>query len=124
MLHNKKITNLDQLKGVTLRGGGAVGDTITALGATARDVPMTEMYDDVNKVVVDGALVGIETLKSFKMGDVSKYTTFAWQAGSMYTFYLAMNLQKWNALPADLQQIFTSVSKQYEEKYALAWNSS
>jgi TRAP-type C4-dicarboxylate transport system substrate-binding protein len=124
MLHNKKITNLDQLKGVTLRGGGAVADTINALGATARDVPMTEMYDDVSKGVVDGALVGIETLKSFKMADVCKYTTFAWQAGSMYTFYLAMNLAKWNSLPADIQKIFTDVSKQYEEKYAEAWNAS
>jgi TRAP-type C4-dicarboxylate transport system substrate-binding protein len=124
MLHDKKITSLDQLKGVTLRGAGAVGDTITALGATARDVPMTEMYDDVSKGVVDGALVGIETLKSFKMGDVCKYTTFAWQAGSMYTFYLAMNLDKWNSLPKDIQKIFTDVSKQYEEKYAEAWNAS
>ncbi len=124
MTHNKKITNLDQLKGVTLRGGGAVGDTITALGATARDVPMTEMYDDVNKGVVDGALVGIETLKSFKMGDVSKYTTFAWQVGSMYTFYLAMNLGKWNSLPADIQKIFTDTSKKYEETYAQAWNAA
>jgi TRAP-type C4-dicarboxylate transport system substrate-binding protein len=124
MTHNKKITSLDQLKGVTLRGAGAVGDTITALGATARDVPMTEMYDDVSKGVVDGALVGIETLKSFKMGDVCKYTTFAWQAGSMYTFYLAMNVDKWKALPKDIQKIFTDVSKEYEEKYAEAWNSS
>jgi TRAP-type C4-dicarboxylate transport system substrate-binding protein len=85
---------------------------------------MTEMYDDVSKGVVDGALVGIETLKSFKMGDVCKYTTFAWQAGSMYTFYLAMNLQKWNSLPKDVQKAFTDVSKQYEEKYAQAWNAS
>jgi len=124
MLHDKKITSLDQLKGVTLRGAGAVGDTVTALGATARDVPMTEMYDDVSKGVVDGALVGIETLRSFKMGDVCKYTTFAWQAGSMYTFYLAMNLDKWNALPKDIQKVFTDISKEYEEKYAEAWNSS
>jgi TRAP-type C4-dicarboxylate transport system substrate-binding protein len=42
----------------------------------------------------------------------------------MYTFYLAMNLAKWNSLPADIQQIFTDVSKQYEEKYAEAWNAS
>jgi TRAP-type C4-dicarboxylate transport system substrate-binding protein len=124
MLHDKKITSLDQLKGVTLRGAGAVGDTITALGATARDVPMTEMYDDVSKGVVDGALVGIETLKSFKMGDVCKYTSFAWQAGSMYTFYLAMNLDKWNAMPKDIQKIFTDVSKKYEETYAEAWNAA
>jgi len=124
MLHDNKITQLEDLNGVTLRGAGAVADTIEALGGTARDVPMTEMYDDVSKGVVDGALVGIETLKSFKMADVCKYTTFAWQAGSMYTFYLAMNLDKWNSLPADIQQIVTEVSNEYVEKYAEAWNSS
>jgi TRAP-type C4-dicarboxylate transport system substrate-binding protein len=42
----------------------------------------------------------------------------------MYTFYLAMNLDKWNSLPKDIQKIFTDVSKQYEEKYAEAWNAS
>jgi TRAP-type C4-dicarboxylate transport system substrate-binding protein len=123
MLHDKKITKLEDLKGVTLRGAGAVADTINALGATARDVPMVEMYDDVSKGVVDGALVGIETLKSFKMAEVCKYTTFAWQVGSMYTFYLAMNLDKWNSLPPDLQQIFTDVSNEYAETYAETWNA-
>jgi TRAP-type C4-dicarboxylate transport system substrate-binding protein len=124
MLHADKITKLEDLKGKTLRGAGEVADAINALGATARDVPMAEMYDDVSKGVVDGALVGIETLKSFKMAEVCKYTTFAWQVGNMYTFYLAMNLDKWNALPADIQQIFNDVSKEYADKWAVAWNES
>jgi TRAP-type C4-dicarboxylate transport system substrate-binding protein len=124
MLHDKKITNMDQLKGVSLRGAGEVADAIAALGATPRDVPMAEMYDSVSKGVVDGSLVGIETLKSFKMADVCKYTAFAWQVGNMYTFYLAMNLEKWNSMPADVQQIFTDVSAEYAEKWAVAWNNA
>jgi len=122
MTHDKKITKLEDLKGVTLRGAGMVADAINALGATARDISMAEMYDSVSKGVVDGALVGIETLKSFKMGDVCKYTAFAWQPGSMYTFYLAMNKDKWNSLPKDLQKIFNEVSAEWAEKYAECWN--
>jgi TRAP-type C4-dicarboxylate transport system substrate-binding protein len=99
-----------------------VASAIDALGATARDISMVEMADSVSKGVVDGALVGIETLKSFKMADVCKYTTFAWQVGNMYTFYLAMNNEKWNALPNDLKKVFNDVSTEYMEKYAEAWN--
>lgn len=123
MLHNTKVTKLEDLKGKTLRGAGEVADAIAALGATPRDIPMVEMYDSVSKGVVDGTLVGIETLKTFKMADVCKYTAFAWQVGNMYTFYLAMNKDKWEAMPKDIQDIFTEVSAEYAEKYAETWNN-
>jgi TRAP-type C4-dicarboxylate transport system substrate-binding protein len=122
MLRNTKVTKLEDLKGKTLRGAGEVASAIEALGATPRDIPMGEMYDSVSKGVVDGTLVGIETLKSFKMADVCKYTAFAWQVGNMYAFYLAMNKAKWDALPKDIQKIFNDVSKEYAEKYAATWN--
>jgi TRAP-type C4-dicarboxylate transport system substrate-binding protein len=122
MTRNTKVMTLEDLKGLTLRGAGEVASAIDALGATARDISMVEMADSVSKGVVDGALVGIETLKSFKMADVCKYTTFAWQVGNMYTFYLAMNNEKWNALPNDLKKVFNDVSTEYMEKYAEAWN--
>jgi TRAP-type transport system periplasmic protein len=122
MLHNTKVTKLEDLQGKTLRGAGEVASAIDALGATSRDIAMGDMYDSVSKGVVDGALVGIETLKSFKMADVCKYTAFAWQVGNMYTFYLAMNKTKWDALPGDIKKIFNEVSEDYAEKYAAAWN--
>ena len=123
MTRNKQVTKLEDLQGLTLRGAGEVASAINALGATARDIPMAEMYDSVSKGVVDGTLVGIETLKTFKMADVCKYTTFAWQVGNMYTFYLAMNKAKWDALPNDIKKIFTEVSEEYAEKYAVKWNN-
>ena len=122
MLRNTKVTKLEDLQGKTLRGAGEVAEAIEALGATARDIAMVDMYDSVSKGVVDGTLVGIETLKSFKMADVCKYTAFAWQVGNMYTFYLAMNKAKWDALPGDIKDIFNDVSEEWAEKYAQLWN--
>ncbi len=119
---DKKVTKLEDMKGLTLRGAGEVAEAITALGATARDVPMVEMYDAVSKGVVDGTLVGIETLQNWNMADVCKYATFAWQVGNMYTFYIAMNKDKWDSMPKDIQKIFTEVSEEYNEKFALKWN--
>src|SRR4030042_503551 len=123
MTRNTRVTKLEDLKGITLRGAGEVASAIAALGATPRDIPMGEMYDSVSTGVVDGTLVGIETLKSFKMADVCKYTAFVWQVGNMYTFYLAMNKDKWEAMPKDIQDIFTEVSEEYAEKWAETWNS-
>jgi TRAP-type C4-dicarboxylate transport system substrate-binding protein len=34
-----------------------------------------------------------------------------------------MNKDKWDAMPKDIQQIFTDVSEEYAEKYAETWNS-
>lgn len=119
---NKRITRLEDMKGLTLRGAGEVGEAITALGATARDIPMVEMYDAVSKGVVDGTLVGIETLQNWNMADVCGECTFAWQIGNMYTFYIAMNKQKWDSMPKDIQKIFTEVSEKYNELFALKWN--
>jgi TRAP-type C4-dicarboxylate transport system substrate-binding protein len=122
MLRDTKVTRLEDLAGKILRGTGEVAAAITALGATATGISMVEMNEAVSKGVADGALVGIETLKTFKMGDVCRYTAFAWQPGNMYTFYLAMNKAKWDALPGDIKDIFNEVSEEFAERYAITWN--
>jgi TRAP-type C4-dicarboxylate transport system substrate-binding protein len=35
-----------------------------------------------------------------------------------------MNKQKWESLPADIQQIFTDVSKEWVDKHGNAWNKA
>jgi TRAP-type C4-dicarboxylate transport system substrate-binding protein len=40
----------------------------------------------------------------------------------MYTFYIAMNADKWKSLPADIQKIFDDVDREYVDKFAVKWN--
>jgi TRAP-type C4-dicarboxylate transport system substrate-binding protein len=116
------IRKLEDFKGMTMRGAGEVADAIAALGATPRDVPMGEVYEAMSKGTIDGLLVGIETLKAFKIAEVAKYSTFAWPVGNMYCFYWAMNQDKWNSLPDDIKKIFSAVNEEYITKFAVAWN--
>lgn len=118
----KPIRKLEDFKGTTMRGAGEIADAEAALGATPRDVPMAEVYEAMSKGTIDGLLVGIETLKSFRIAEVAKYSTFAWPVGNMYTFYIAMNRDKWNGLPDDIKQIFNDVNAAYIPKFAEAWN--
>jgi TRAP-type transport system periplasmic protein len=119
----KPVRKLEDLKGMTMRGAGEVADALTALGATPRDMPMSDVYEAMSKGTIDGLLVGAESLKSFKLADVTKYTTFAPSVGNQYLFYIAMSKSKWNSLPADLQKIFTDVAAKYQPQSAVGWNT-
>jgi TRAP-type transport system periplasmic protein len=119
----KPVRKLEDLKGMTMRGAGEVADALSALGATPRDLPMSDVYEAMSKGTIDGLLVGAESLKSFKLADVTKYTTFVPSVGNQYLFYIAMNGNKWNSLPADLQKIFNDVSAKYQPESAVGWNN-
>ena len=108
---------LADFKGKTMRGAGEVADALAALGATPRDMPMTDVYEGMSKGTIDGLLVGAESLKSFKLADVTKYTTYAPSIGNSYLFYIAMNKKKWDSLGPDLQKIFNDVSAKYQTRF-------
>jgi TRAP-type C4-dicarboxylate transport system substrate-binding protein len=119
----KPVRKLEDMKGLIIRAPGRPGDVVKALGGTPASTPMVETYEAISKGVNDGVFAPYETLKTFKFGEVVKYTTISWQIGNTYAFYVAMNKDTWNKLPPDIQAIFTEVSGMFREKYALMWNS-
>jgi TRAP-type transport system periplasmic protein len=116
------VRKLEDMKGKTLRGAGEIADAIKALGGTPRDIPMSDVYEAMSKGTIDGILISAETLKSFKLADVTKYTTYVPTIGNQYLFYVAMNKKKWDSLGPDLQKIFTDVFAEYLPKAAVGWN--
>jgi len=120
MTATKPVKTLDDLKGMTLRGLGYIAEVVTALGATPRSIPTPESYEAVQKKVIDGLMIPLETLKSFRFAEVNKYVTECWPIGQVYTFYLIMNKNTWNKLPPNIQKIFNEYP--FEEKLAKMWN--
>jgi TRAP-type C4-dicarboxylate transport system substrate-binding protein len=119
----KPVRKLEDLKGLIIRAPGRVGDVIKALGGTPAPTPMVEVYESIAKGVNDGVFTPYETLKTFKFGEVVKYTTVSWQVGNTYAFFLAMNKDTWKKLPPDIQAIFNEVAGIYRERSNLMWNS-
>ena len=118
----KPVHDLEELKGLKIRGTGRSGDIVKALGATTVPVEMMDMYESLRRGVIDGNMGPYEQLKSFKTGEVLRYHSVAWQAGSGYTFYVIFNKNKWNSLPADVRQVIDETAKSYIEPWAIAWN--
>lgn len=115
------ILKLEDWKGKSIRTNHA--DIVVALGGTVKDVPMSEVFDSISKGVLDGVVGSTEPLKSWKLGDVCKYVTInPAQAQPSIMWYNAMNKDTWNSLPADIQEIFTEVVKEYVGKLGLTWD--
>jgi TRAP-type transport system periplasmic protein len=124
VIHTKgtAVRVVEDLKGQQIRAPGLAGDVITALGGSPVPTAMPEAYEAVSKGVLDGVHLPFEALKSWRISEVTKYSTNCWQIGEIDVFFLVMNKDKWDSLPADVQKVFDDVSAEYIEMYAQAWN--
>jgi TRAP-type transport system periplasmic protein len=119
----KPVRSLEDMKGMKIRGTGRSGDIVKALGAVPMPIETPDLYEAIRRGVVDGAYLTMETYKGFKTGELLKYNTESWKVGSVYAFYAVMNKAKWNKLPADVQKVFTEVSQDFAERFAVGFNN-
>ncbi len=119
---SKPVKTLEDLKGIKIRATGQMTEIIKALGGVPIPLEMTDVYDALRRGVIDGVTVDLSTLKHWKFAEVTKYVTADWQLGTVITFYWAMNRNKWNSLPPDIQKTFTAVASEAKDKQAALWN--
>jgi len=123
IIHTSKrpVNKLEDLKGLKIRVAGPTEGVVRALGATPVSMPVTETYDAVQKGVVDGVLLPTEALLNYRIAEVTTYTTNNYGAACGSLSIYAMNKKKWDALPPDIQKIFTQVSQEHVEILAKFW---
>ena len=115
------VNKIEDLKGLRIKSDANTSKVVTAAGATPTTMPMLETYDALKRGLADGTLLPIETLKGFKFGEVCKHTYI--NHGNAYGngFFVAMNKEKWNSLPKDIQQIIDKLNEEWFEKQANMW---
>jgi TRAP-type C4-dicarboxylate transport system substrate-binding protein len=116
----KPFKSMEDLKGLKFRGLGRPADTIKALGAVPVALETADTYDAVQRGLLDGLFEAADLWKGFRFGDVVKYAGFTQRAtGLVYTFYVAMNKDKWNALPDDIKKIFDEAAEEWVDRMAV-----
>lgn len=107
---NKPVKTLEDLKGVRIGcGAGLDVKVLNSLGATpVQSGSLTDTYIALEKGTVDGVYYPFAILKSLKMTDLLKYHTIANMA--VVPVAVIMNLQQWNELPPDIQNVFEDLS--------------
>jgi len=107
LLLRKPIKKIEDVKGMRIKVTSELAHVFKTLGAEGVVVPMTETYEQMQKGILDGALISYEGLKTFKFAEVGKYVV-------VLDFYRthggnrAMNIDTWNRLPEDVKRVFES----------------
>lgn len=105
----KQVKSLDDLKGMKVRIVGAPStEHMKAMGGVPTPMPMPEVYQALDKGVIDGAGAPWEAVHAFRLYEVGKFVTI----GPLATVYFSIcaNRAKIEGLPADVRQQLMSVS--------------
>jgi len=121
---DKPVRKLEDMKGLKFRAHGTSALVVSALGGTPVPKPMPETYQMLQKGVVDGAVYPWESNKGWKLGEVTRYCTAAFSVAYTTSFFVVMNKDKWNTLPADVQNTINEINREWIVKHGEAWDSS
>ncbi|MWD26857.1 C4-dicarboxylate ABC transporter [Aquicoccus sp. SCR17] len=108
LLHtNEPVKKPSDLAGMKIRGGSnSINMLLTELGATPVGMPVPAVSEGLSKGVIDGTTIPWEVTTSLKVAElVHNHTEFEGKALYVLTFVLAMNKQKYESLPEDLQKV-------------------
>ena len=111
LLHfaNKRVTNMDEVKGEKLRSPPRISaKLLSAIGAAPVQMPVPQVPESVAKGVLDGAMVPWEIVPTIKLQEITKYhLDNAPGAPKMSNsiFVVAMNQAKYDSLPPDLKKV-------------------
>jgi TRAP-type C4-dicarboxylate transport system substrate-binding protein len=119
MLMKVPVRSLADLKGLELGAtAGPRGDGLKLLGATPVVLPMPEVYEAQSRGVIKGVIGPYEAMTGFKLADVTDYIT---DTPFLYVnyFFLTMNNDKFDALPAPYQEALTTITEKYYNEVTL-----
>jgi len=108
MIHtNKEVKTPADMEGLKIRGGSRlVNSFLEKLGASPIGMPVPAIPEALSKGVIDGTTIPWEVTAALKIPElVGNHTEF--KGSALYTlgFVLAMNKDKYESLPADLQKV-------------------
>src|SRR5262245_36090252 len=102
--------------GRKLRGVANQHAVIKALGGVPVVMPMGDVYTSIEKGVVDGGCAPANVMLATKHHEVAKYRVEP-RFGLLVSM-IGMNLDKWNKLPKDQQEMLIKVGMQTEQDTA------
>ena len=99
---DKKVETMEDLKGLRIRTPSpAVSEMLTYLGAVPQGLPPSQVYESLQKGVMDGTVFPWDPVASFGLNEVLKYHLDA--GAYTVSFFFVMNQRKYNSLPDNVK---------------------
>ncbi|MTH79159.1 C4-dicarboxylate TRAP transporter substrate-binding protein [Paracoccus aestuariivivens] len=117
------ITSIDDIKGKKIRGYGVATDVIESLGGIAVPMAAGEVYQALERGVLDGAYgFDFVTAVAYKLHEIAP-NFYDIGDGPHAPSVIIMNRQVWEGLPAEHQRICTDLANElYAGKFAEIYN--
>ena len=113
----KPVKTLEDLRGLKMRtAGGQVAAVAKQLGAIPVTMAAPEAYNALERGVVDGTIFPWEVMVSFKLSEVIKHATVVNLSAA--TFFITMNLKKWESLPPDLGKVIDDLGGAWAAEFS------
>jgi len=118
----KPVKKLEDLKGMKIRATGTAGKIVDALGGAKVGMSMSEAYDALSRGVTEGVMCPIESLKGWKLGEVTAFTTESYVVAYTTGFFVVMNKAKWNSISPEDQKIIEQINEEWIAKHQADWD--
>ncbi len=111
LLSHDPIRTIGDLKEAKVRAHGGAAEILKELGITVYGIPWGELPAAAERKVVTAAIIGAPAdAYAFGFGEIFNY----WDDVDWFYFPMpvSMNLDTWNSLPADVQQVMEEVGNE------------
>lgn len=106
---DRPVRTMEDLRGLRLRvPSTATTKMVEYLGGTPVGLPPAEIYENLQKGVIDGLIMPWDPIRSFRLVDLIRYHLEA----RCYTvsFYFVMNRSRYESLPDDIRAAVDAIS--------------
>lgn len=119
---DKSLKTIADVKGLRMRAPNPPTQALLAyLGATPVGMPPGQVYENIEKGVIDGAVFPWDAIKGFRLENILKHHLDA----RVYTscFHLVMSPKRYAELPPDVKQAIDATTGQaLTDKFGALWN--
>ncbi len=111
LLHTngKHVETMEDMNGLRIRTPSpAVSEMLTFLGATPQGLPPGEVYENLQRKVIDGTVFPWDPVKSFGLNEV--LTDHLDMGAYTVSFFFVMNQKKYDSLPENVRKCIDDAS--------------
>jgi C4-dicarboxylate-binding protein DctP len=112
LMTNFPVDSVDDLRGRKILAPGPSASWLEGTGAVAVEGGLTTYYTQIQTGVADGVLTILTGAPPYRIHEVAPYITLV-GIGAQLTGGMSINLDTWNGLPADVQEVLRELGREY-----------
>lgn len=113
----KKVDTMEKMRGLKVRAVGKWIKDVKRLGAIPVSIAGPEMYEGMERGIIDGGFViPLDVVAAIHLYEVAPYILDAGMGVYVAGLVNAFNLDTWNELPSDIQDIILGLSDEFIDK--------